>query len=56
MHIIDDFFLLIWQEDSKHKFSSYGDIKNYLETIFQKNFELFCDFTTIVLIISDENF
>ena len=55
MHIINDFFLLIWQEDSKYKFSSYGDIKNYLGTVLEKNFEAFCDYSTIILIVSEDN-
>ncbi|WP_458700945.1 dynamin family protein [Sulfurospirillum sp. 1307] len=55
MYIINDFFLLIWQEGSKCRFSSYGDIKNYLGIVLEKNFELFCDYVAILLIVSNEN-
>ncbi len=55
MHIINDFFLLIWQEDAKRLFSSSGDINSFLQSIQKSNYEEFCDYTSIMLMVSDSN-
>jgi len=55
MHIINDFFLLIWKEDAKRLFSSRGDINSFLQSIQKSNNEAFCDYTSIILIVSESN-
>ncbi len=55
MYIINDFFLLLWGEEIKEKFSSYGDIDSFLKVSLEKKYEIFCDCSTIVLTISYEN-
>ena len=55
MHIINDFFLLIWKEDVKRLFSSRGDIRGFLESTYKSDFEVFCDYCSIILVVSDSN-
>ncbi len=52
MHIINDFFMLVWQEDVNRQFSSFGDIKSFLESVLKKDYESFCDYSAIMLIVS----
>jgi len=52
MNIINDFFLLIWKEDAKRLFSSNGDISSFLQLVLKSNYEAFCDYSSIMLIIS----
>ena len=56
MHILNDFFLLAWNED----FKSIDDIDNRLKykinELFKQNRDDFCDSSVILLIISSENF
>jgi predicted GTPase len=55
MHIINDFFLLIWKEDAKRLFSSNGDINSFLNSVLKNNYESFCDYSSIMLIVSLSN-
>ena len=55
MHIINDFFLLIWKEDVKRLFSSSGDINSFLQSIQKSNYEAFCDYSSIMLVVSQSN-
>jgi predicted GTPase len=55
MHIINDFFLLIWEEDAKQMFSSMGDIDGYLNSAMNLNNEAFCDYTSIILSVKPLN-
>ncbi len=55
MHIINDFFLLVWREDAKRLFSSYGDINSFLQSKFKGDYEVFSDYISILLIVSDSN-
>ena len=55
MHIINDFFLLIWEEDAKRLFSSNGDINSFLQSMLKNNYEAFCDYTSIMLVVSQTN-
>lgn len=55
MHIINDFFLLTWKEDAKQLFSSLGDIKTFLTSTLKSNHEAFCDYTSILLIVTPSN-
>lgn len=55
MNIINDFFLLIWKEDSKRLFSSSGDIGGFLNSALKDDQELFCDYCSIILIVSNSN-
>jgi len=55
MHIINDFFLLIWKEDAKRLFSSIGDINGFLQSVSSSNYEAFCDYAAIVLVVSQSN-
>ena len=55
MHITNDFFQLIWQEDAKSLFSSFGDIEGFLNTALKRDYEAFYDFTSIILVVSSTN-
>ncbi len=55
MHIMNDFFLLIWKEDAKRLFSSSGDINNFLQSVLKNDYEAFCDYASIMLIVSQAN-
>ena len=55
MHIMNDFFLLIWKEDAKRLFSSSGDINNFLQSVLKNDYEAFCDYASIILIVSQAN-
>ncbi|WP_294961285.1 dynamin family protein [Sulfurimonas sp.] len=55
MHIINDFFLLTWEEDAKQIFSSFGDIKTFLTSTLDSNQETFCDYASILLIVTPLN-
>lgn len=55
MHITNDFFLLIWQEDAKSLYSSSGDINAFLNNALKSDYESFCDYSSIVLITSASN-
>jgi len=55
MHIINDFFLLIWKEDAKRLFSSNGDINSFLNSVLKNDYESFCDYCSIALIVSLSN-
>jgi len=55
MHIMNDFFLLIWEEDAKRLFSSSGDINSFLQSVLKNDYEAFCDYTSIMLIVSQTN-
>ena len=55
MHIMNDFFLLIWEEDAKRLFSSSGDINSFLQSVLKNDYEAFCDYTSIMLIVSQIN-
>ena len=55
MPIIDDFFLLLWGEDVKKLYSSGGDINNFLHTRLKSNHSQFCDYASIILIVSNSN-
>lgn len=55
MNIINDFFLLVWKEDVKRLFSSNGDINSFLNTVLKNDYESFCDYSSIALIVSLSN-
>jgi len=55
MHIINDFFLLCWREDATQMFSSIGDIDGFLTSVLKSNYDDFCDYTSILLIVSPSN-
>jgi len=55
MNIIKDFFLLIWKEDVKRIFSSNGDINSFLNYVLKNDYESFCDYSSIILMVSSSN-
>jgi len=54
MNIINDFFLLIWKEDAKRLFTSNGDISSFLQLVLKNKYEAFCDYSSIILIVSQK--
>ncbi|MBE0492380.1 MAG: dynamin family protein [Sulfurospirillum sp.] len=55
MHILNDFFLLVWQEDARVIYLSTHDIHDHLLSTYKKDYETFCDYATIVLLIDAKN-
>jgi len=55
MNIINDFFLLIWKEDAKRLYSSSGDISAFLYSKFKSDYDAFCDYSSIILVVSNSN-
>lgn len=55
MHIVNDFFLLVWQEDARTILSMTSDIDKHLSESFSKDEEIFCDYTTITLACDFQN-
>jgi ribosome biogenesis GTPase A len=55
MHILNDFFLLVWQEDARVMFSTSHDIDGFLKTSLKSDYETFCDYASIILIINPQN-
>ncbi len=55
MHILNDFFLIVWQEDARVIFSSSHDIDSFLNTALKTDYETFCDYSSIILITTPQN-
>lgn len=55
MHILNDFFLLNWQEDAKTLFSSIHDIDSHLEGFWKSEYEVFCDYVAIIFVCDPTN-
>jgi len=56
VHILNDFFLLAWNEDSKLIDDLDDRLKYKISQLFGQNRDDFCDSSVILLIISSENF
>ncbi len=56
MHILNDFFLLAWNEDFKLIDNLDDRIKYKINELFKQNIDDFCDSSVILFIISSENF
>ena len=56
MHIINDFFLLVWKEEAKKIFQTSGEIETSLRDRLKKDYNSFCDYSSILLITSSLNF
>ncbi|MDX1809563.1 MAG: dynamin family protein [Sulfurospirillaceae bacterium] len=55
MHILNDFFLLAWNEDSDSIDNLPGSLKEKILFTFENNYDDFCDSCSILFIISSEN-
>jgi len=56
VHILNDFFLLAWNEDFKLIDNLDDRIKYKINELFKQNIDDFCDSSVILFIISSENF
>lgn len=55
MHILNDFFLIVWQEDARVIFSTSHDITSFLNSSLKTDYETFCDYASIILITTPQN-
>lgn len=55
MHIVNDFFSLIWQEDFKNISSIRQEIQSSLDTCLKSEYNSFCDYASIILSTSAKN-
>lgn len=55
MHILNDFFLLSWNEKSDHVQDVYDIDFSKILANYRQNFQNFCDSCSMIFIINDEN-
>ncbi len=55
MHILNDFFLLSWNEKSDHVQDVYDIDFNEILVNYREDFQNFCDSCSMIFIINDEN-
>lgn len=55
MHSVNDFFMLIWQENAKEIYSFEASIYKHLESLYETKKDIFCDYAAIILVVSPQN-
>ncbi len=55
MHILNDFFLLSWSDNSESIEELPKNFKKYISDSFNKNYDDFCDSCSILLMINHDN-